>query len=66
MSYGRQQNYSRTWDNSCQKVVPNAVLWNKYFSNEDLKALKCSKQHKMIKTSNKAREKSKVLSQVLE
>ena len=34
ITYNWQQNYSSAWDNSYQKLIPNAVLWNKYLSDE--------------------------------
>ena len=65
--YSRQQNYSSTWDNSCQK---NAYLMQLYEINVCqvmiFRLYTFYRKHEMLKIGNQTREKSQVLSQVLE
>ena len=49
-----------------KKIIPNVVLWNKYLSVMIFRLYTVFNKHEMIKISNQIREKSQVLSQVLE
>ena len=47
-------------------LIPKAVFWNKYLSVMIFRLYTVFNKHEMIKISNQIREKSQVLSQVLE